>query len=161
MGWPQPGRTIVFGEYAASTSVMLTKAPNPCFHILYDYFSLIPSSSLLIILFTFLTSLVVAYNIMSIFSQIINPILISHKIAVVGLAGAGKTTLITALFELIQRGIPVKGIRLHGANTIRAVNQNIACLNSGGSFGPTKEKDTFIFRFSISKGTVGTSPIRC
>jgi len=119
---------------------------------LYDYFSLIPSSSLLIILFTFLISLVVAYNIMSIFSRVINPIPISHKIAVVGLPGAGKTTLITALFELIQRGIPVKGIRLHGANTIRAVNQNIACLNSGESIGPTKEKDTFIFRFSYLKG---------
>ena len=60
--------------------------------------------------------------------------------------------MITALFELIQRGIPVKGIRLHGANTIRAVNQNIACLNSGESIGPTKEKDTFIFGSPYLKG---------
>ena len=46
---------------------------------LYDYFSLIPSSSLLIILFTFLTSLVVAYNIMSIFFSDHKPYPDIHK----------------------------------------------------------------------------------
>jgi molybdopterin-guanine dinucleotide biosynthesis protein len=73
---------------------------------------------------------------------------VSHKIAVVGLPGAGKTTLITALFELVQRGTHLKNVRLHGLQTIETVNRNIARLNSGERIGPTKEKDVFIFRFS-------------
>jgi hypothetical protein len=81
------------------------------------------------------------------------PVPISHKIAVIGLPGAGKTTLITALFDLIQRGIHIKNARLHGMNTIKRVNKNVALLNSGQPIGPTKERDTFVFRFSFRKPT--------
>lgn len=76
------------------------------------------------------------------------PIPVSHKIAVIGLPGAGKTTLITALFELIQRGVHVDRVRLHGLETITTVNKYIAELNSQEKIGPTKEKDIFVFRFS-------------
>ncbi|GAA0542491.1 hypothetical protein FHS83_000270 [Rhizomicrobium palustre] len=76
---------------------------------------------------------------------------ISHKIAVIGFPGAGKTTLITALFELIQRGQHLPPVKLHGYNTIKRVNQYIAKLTSGDNVGPTTEQDTFIYRFSYSK----------
>lgn len=79
------------------------------------------------------------------------PIPVSHKIAVIGRPGAGKTTLITALFELIQKGMHVDNVRLHGASTINTVNKNVARLNSGMRVGPTKERDTFVFRFSYIK----------
>jgi hypothetical protein len=79
------------------------------------------------------------------------PIPVAHKIAVIGLPGAGKTTLITALFELVQRGVHVDNVRLHGLQTIEMVNRNIARLNSGERIGPTREKDVFVFRFSYIK----------
>jgi hypothetical protein len=50
---------------------------------------------------------------------------VSHKLATVGLPGAGRTTLITALFELIQQGFPVQGIRPYDTSTIRAVRGNV------------------------------------
>ena len=81
------------------------------------------------------------------------PIPISHKIAVIGLPGAGKTTLITSLFELIQRGVHIPAARLHGGNTIRTVNKNVARLNAGQPIGPTTEDQTFVFRFSYKKGS--------
>ena len=80
-----------------------------------------------------------------------SPIPVSYKIAVIGLRGAGKTTLITALFELIQKGVHVERVRLHGVKTITVVNRNILHLNAGEPIGPTKEKDTFVFRFSYLK----------
>jgi GTPase SAR1 family protein len=83
--------------------------------------------------------------------RIFEPIAISHKIAVVGLPGAGKTTLITALFELIQRSDHIPNARLHGLSVVRAVNENVARLNSGKRIGPTTEKDVFVFRFSYLK----------
>jgi hypothetical protein len=79
------------------------------------------------------------------------PIPVSHKVAVVGRPGAGKTTLITALFELIQRGVYIQNVRLHGVNTIKMVNKNVANLSSGEKIGPTKERDIFVFRFSHLK----------
>jgi len=79
------------------------------------------------------------------------PIPVSHKIAVIGLPGAGKTTLITALFELIQRGVHIPQARLHGMNTIKNVNQNVARLNSGQRIGPTIENEIFVYRFSYKK----------
>jgi hypothetical protein len=80
-----------------------------------------------------------------------DPIPVSYRVAVIGLPGAGKTTLITALFELIQRGSDIPNVRLHGLNTIATVNRYIANLNAGEKIGPTKEKDTFVFRFSYTK----------
>jgi hypothetical protein len=80
-----------------------------------------------------------------------DPIPVSHRVAVIGLPRSGKTTLITALFELIQRGSDIPNVRLHGLNTISTVNRYIASLNAGEKIGPTKEKDTFVFRFSYSK----------
>jgi hypothetical protein len=85
------------------------------------------------------------------FPGIYEPIPVSHKIAVIGLPGAGKTTLITSLFELIERGVHVENVRLHGIKTIETVNRYIARLNSGERIGPTKERDTFVFRFSYIK----------
>jgi hypothetical protein len=79
------------------------------------------------------------------------PLPTSHKIAVIGLPGAGKTTLITAIFELLQRGIHIDGVRLHGLSTIETVNRYIANLNAGRKIGPTLERDTFVFRFSYFK----------
>jgi hypothetical protein len=75
----------------------------------------------------------------------------SHKIAILGLPGAGKTTLITALFEAIQKGTGVPNARLHGLNTISVVNRYIAKLNGGERVGPTRESDIFVFRFSYLK----------
>jgi len=40
---------------------------------------------------------------------------------------------------------------LHGLNTIATVNRYVANLNAGEKIGPTKEKDTFVFRFSYIK----------
>ena len=76
---------------------------------------------------------------------------ISHKIAVLGLPSAGKTTLITALFDLIQRGVFLKRAQLHGHETIKRVNQNISYLNSGEKIPPTKERDIFVFKFSYER----------
>jgi len=82
---------------------------------------------------------------------ILEPIPGSHKIAVIGLPGAGKTTLITALFELIQRGVYIENVRIHGVKTIEIVNRYVARLSSGEQLSPTKEKDIFVFRFSYIK----------
>ena len=76
---------------------------------------------------------------------------VSHKIAVIGLPNAGKTTLITGLFELIQKGVHIPNVRLHGLRTIQTVNQNIARLHSGQPIGPTTEDTVFVFRFSYRK----------
>jgi hypothetical protein len=127
------------------------------FSYLYDFFSSDMSASFFAVLKIFLLIVLTSLSLIVAVAMVrrtLEPIPISHKIAVVGLPGAGKTTLITAIFELIQRGFPVQGIRLHGTNTIRAVNQNIACLNSGERIGPTKEKETFIFRFSYLRGAL-------
>jgi hypothetical protein len=97
----------------------------------------------------------IAASFVSVFSSsvktITTPIPVSYKIAVIGLPGAGKTTLITALFELIQRGIHVDRVRLHGVDTINTINKYIARLSGHNSMGPTKEKDIFVFRFSYIK----------
>ncbi|MFO1249118.1 MAG: hypothetical protein U1E93_13100 [Alphaproteobacteria bacterium] len=79
---------------------------------------------------------------------ILKPLPISHKIAVIGLPTAGKTTLITGLFELIQRGVHIKSVKLHGVKTISLINRNISRLESGQVLDPTTEKDIFVFRFS-------------
>jgi hypothetical protein len=76
---------------------------------------------------------------------------ISHKIAVIGLPSVGKTTLITAMFEVIQRGDVVPNARLHGLKTIATINRYISKLAAGGAIGPTHEKDIFVFRFSYQK----------
>ena len=80
-----------------------------------------------------------------------DPIPVSHRVAIIGLPGSGKTTLITALFELIQRGADIPNVRLHGLKTIETVNRYVANLNAGEKIGPTKENDTFVFRFSYLK----------
>src|SRR3954468_23398822 len=64
-----------------------------------------------------------------------DPIPVSHRVAVIGLPRSGKTTLITALFELIQRGSDIPNVRLHGLNTISTVNRYIASLNAGEKIG--------------------------
>jgi len=76
---------------------------------------------------------------------------ISHKIAVIGLPGAGKTSLITAMFEVIVRGRIKPDIRVHGEKTITLINRYIARLASGQIIGPTTEHDVFVFRFSYIK----------
>jgi hypothetical protein len=85
------------------------------------------------------------------FWKIRTPIPVSHKIALIGLPGSGKTTLITAMFDMVQRGIHIKRARLHGTETINRVNKYIAALNSQQRIGPSKEKDIFVFRFSYVK----------
>lgn len=79
------------------------------------------------------------------------PIPISHKIAIVGLPESGKTTLITAIFELIMRGIHLPEVRLHGLNTIKTVNKNLEALSGGKKIAPTLEDQVFVYRFSYIK----------
>lgn len=89
-------------------------------------------------------------NVLSI-PGVLEPIPISHKIAVIGLPKSGKTTLITVIFELIQKGTYIREVRLHGVKTINTVNKLISLLNSGHRVGPTTEKEIFVFRFSYQK----------
>ena len=79
---------------------------------------------------------------------------ISYKICILGLPKAGKTTLITAIFELIQKGSDTPTVRLLGLSTINRVNKFISLLNSGRPVGPTFEADTFIFRFTYIKSAI-------
>jgi hypothetical protein len=79
---------------------------------------------------------------------------ISYKIAIIGLPSAGKTTLIAALFEVIQRGDLMQNVRLSGAKTITRANRYISLLNAGKNVGATQEGDTFLFRFSFKKETM-------
>ncbi len=75
----------------------------------------------------------------------------SHKIAVLGLPKAGKTTLITSMFDLIQIGEAAPNVRLHGSRTMARVARNVALLQAGRVIPPTKESDIFVFRFSYER----------
>lgn len=100
------------------------------------------------------TGVLVLFARSTLINRFFGTIPIAHKIAVIGLPGAGKTSLIAAMFELIQRGQAKPGTRLHGAKTIARVNRYVAQLGSGLPIGPTKEGDTFVFRFSYVRKRV-------
>ena len=50
---------------------------------------------------------------------------IPRRVAVIGLPGAGKTTLITAVFEQILSRVTAAPIRIDGLKTVEVVNKNI------------------------------------
>jgi hypothetical protein len=108
-------------------------------------------ATVLILLIAILTAATASFVALRLISRFTGAIPASHKIALIGLPGSGKTTLITAMFEMIQRGVHVQRAHLHGMQTITRVNKYIAALNSQQKIGPSREKDIFVFRFSYLK----------
>lgn len=75
----------------------------------------------------------------------------SHRIAVIGFPGAGKTTLITAVFaHLFRRGVYGATIIPRGEETIARVNANMEALELNRQIGPTRDQDVFAYRADVS-----------
>jgi predicted YcjX-like family ATPase len=115
---------------------------------LFDYLREAETTTLFVAVAGLISILVGQTNLIK---NIFGTIPIAHKIAVIGLPTAGKTSLITAMFELIQKGQSKPSVRIHGTKTIALINGYIARLASGQALAPTKENDIFIFRFSYLK----------
>lgn len=72
---------------------------------------------------------------------------VSYRISVIGLPRAGKTALISALFEHVFLSTEGRAFAPVGEKTINKVNDQIALLNSRSTFSKTRDDEIFIFRF--------------
>jgi hypothetical protein len=80
---------------------------------------------------------------------LLNPTPTAFRVAVIGLPRSGKTSLIASIFSFIFRNRINRSITVSGAQTIDNVNRAVALLEAGLSVGPTREGDTFVYRFRL------------
>jgi len=75
---------------------------------------------------------------------------VSHRVAILGFPQAGKTTLITAVFDyLFRHGAKGRSVVPRGEETIRRVNENLQQLELGRPIRPTKDQDVFAYRAEL------------
>jgi hypothetical protein len=74
----------------------------------------------------------------------------SFRVAILGFPRAGKTTLITGVFDyLFRRGLQGASVMPRGDETIRRVNTNLERLELGQPIEPTTDQDLFAYRAEI------------
>jgi hypothetical protein len=77
----------------------------------------------------------------------------SHKIAVIGFPGAGKTTMISMMFSRIMRTVIAKNIRVSGKETISRISELYERVVSGKNVGPSTDQDVFSYRFQVDSSS--------
>jgi len=78
----------------------------------------------------------------------------AYNIAILGLPGSGKTTLITSLFgAVIYRKISLRNYdtMLKGNATIDRINENLALLEKGYPIGSTTDQTLFSYRLNLTE----------
>jgi hypothetical protein len=80
----------------------------------------------------------------------VNRLPTSHRVAIIGFPQAGKTTLITAIFEyLFRRGAKGGLVIPRGDETIKRINDNLRQLELRQPIKPTTDQDVFAFRAEV------------
>jgi GTPase SAR1 family protein len=76
---------------------------------------------------------------------------VAHRVAIIGFPKAGKTTLITAIFEyLFRRGAKGRSVVPRGDETRRRINENLAQLELRRPVKPTTDQDVFAYRAEVT-----------
>lgn len=77
---------------------------------------------------------------------------VSHRVAIIGSARSGKTTLITTVFKYLsgQRGKPEWSFAARGAGTLRRVDENLRQLYLLKTLKPTTREAIFAYRGEVT-----------
>jgi hypothetical protein len=126
---------------------------------------LLANQKLLDAFFTSMTGVMAAGTLVLVFTIIRRffrePTLVAYRVGVIGLPRAGKTSLIGAVFSEIFKSSMNPRTRLSGSKTISRVNRIISSLDQGTEVPPTKEGDTFVFRFIyLARRVLGFVPFK-
>lgn len=100
--------------------------------------------------------IIVALMFMGLFGTIIQAFIqitrkgikLSIKVAVIGQPRAGKTTLITVVFERIMSGKLARHIRVNGTKTVERITNYLSIVRGGKGLGPTEDSDVFAYRYT-------------
>lgn len=85
---------------------------------------------------------------------------LSRRIAVIGEPRAGKTTLITAIFDQIMSGHSAKNITVSGRKTVDRITDHLMRVRRGGHLEATRDSDVFAYRFQHKRMISGVIPVR-
>lgn len=85
---------------------------------------------------------------------------ISLRVAVIGLPRAGKTTLISVIFDRLMSQRHARYITVNGVETVERITRYIGIVKAGISIPPTEDKDVFSFRYFVKKPLFWVIPRR-
>lgn len=75
----------------------------------------------------------------------------SLRVAVIGQPRAGKTTLITVIFDRVMSGKLAKNATVSGRKTVDRITSHLLTMRSGSSVKSTEDEDIFAYRFQIKR----------
>ncbi|GAA6179777.1 hypothetical protein NBRC116594_12150 [Shimia sp. NS0008-38b] len=128
-----------------------------------DFFTLISNTKL--DMFSIAIAVLFGFAAINTVSQLLIPIFtrgikLSLRVAVIGLPRAGKTSLITVVFDAIMSGKLAKFATVRGGQTVDRVTRYMTAMSKGINLGPTDDKDVFAYRYGVSQRRFGLIPLK-